>query len=89
MEPGQDPSDDLRVPGTAGAPADTREGQQALRLHSGIAVIALVLCAFVAVVFFWLGSPLLGAIFAVLALACAGVLVWARRVKHRGQARRR
>jgi Flp pilus assembly protein TadB len=76
-------------PGRRVPPADTREGQQALRLHSGIAVIALVLCAFVAVVFFWLGSPLLGAIFAVLALACAGVFVWARRTTRRGQARRR
>jgi Flp pilus assembly protein TadB len=67
------------VPGTGGTPADTHDGQQALRLHAGISVIAFVLCAFVAGVFFWLGTPVLAVIFAVVAVACLGVLVWARR----------
>ena len=42
------------VPGFGGPVpehASTRDGQQALRLHSGISVVAFVLCAFVAVVF--------------------------------------
>ncbi|HEY0811880.1 MAG TPA: hypothetical protein VGE11_01260 [Pseudonocardia sp.] len=67
------------VPGTGGTPASTHDGQQALRLHAGIAVIAFVLCAFVAVVFFWLEAPVPGVIFAVVAVACLGVLAWARR----------
>jgi Flp pilus assembly protein TadB len=70
------------VPGFGGSvpeQASTRDGQQALRLHSGISVVAFVLCAFVAVVFFWLGSPVLGTVFALLAVACVGVLVWAVR----------
>jgi Flp pilus assembly protein TadB len=71
------------VPGTGGAPAETRDGQQALRLHAGIAVIAFVLCAFVAGVFFWLGSPVLGVVFAVIAVACLAVLGWARRGRRR------
>jgi Flp pilus assembly protein TadB len=80
--------DDHSVPGTGGAPANTRDGQQGLRLHAGIAVVAFVLCAFVTGVFFWLGSPVLGAIFAVLALACVGALVWARRAQRRGTSAR-
>jgi Flp pilus assembly protein TadB len=71
--------DDPSVPGTGGVPSSTREGQQGLRLHAVISVIAFVLCAFVAVVFFWLGSVVLGVIFAVIAVACLGVLGWALR----------
>jgi hypothetical protein len=52
-------------------------------------VIATILCAFVAVVFFWLNSPILGVIFAVLALACLGILGWARRRTRQGGAARR
>lgn len=77
------------MPGTGGAPASTADGQQGLRLHAGIAVIATILCAFVAVVFFWLNTPILGVIFAVLALACLGILGWARRLMRQGGAARR
>jgi Flp pilus assembly protein TadB len=79
--------DETPVPGTGGAPANTREGQQGLRLHAVIAVIAFVLCAFVAIVFFWLGSVVLCVVFAVIALACLGVLGWARRHRSAGPSR--
>ncbi len=52
-------------------------------------MIATILCAFVAVVFFWLNTPILGVIFAVLALACLGILGWARRLMRQGGAARR
>jgi Flp pilus assembly protein TadB len=78
--------DDPSVPGTGGAPASTEDGQQGLRLHAVIAVIAFVLCAFVAVVFFWLGSAVLGVVFAVIALACVGIFGWAMRQRRRGTA---
>jgi Flp pilus assembly protein TadB len=74
------------VPGFGGPvpeQASTPDGQQALRLHAGISVVAFVLCAFVSGVFFWLGSPVLGVIFAVVALACLGVLGWATRRRRR------
>jgi hypothetical protein len=79
MAPHRTPRGEPSVPGTGGAPISSRDGQQALRLHAGIAVIAFVLCAFVACVFFWLGSLVLAVIFAVVAVACLAVLGWAIR----------
>jgi hypothetical protein len=80
--------DEPSVPGTGGAPVSSRDGQQALRLHAGIATIAFVLCAFVTGVFFWLGSPVLAVIFAVLALACLAALGWAIRRRRSATSRR-
>jgi protein-S-isoprenylcysteine O-methyltransferase Ste14 len=81
------------VPGFGGPVAEqasTRDGQQALRLHAGISVVAFVLCAFVAVVFFFsLGSPVLGTVFVVLAVACLAVLGWAVRTRRRSAPDRR
>lgn len=82
-------SEDLSVPGFGGGDASTRDGQQALRLHGVIAVIACVLCAFVTVVFVVLGSPAWAVVFGVLALACLGILGWAIRRRSRGRAAHR
>ena len=81
---------DRSVPGFGGPNdrAGSRDGQAALRLHAVIAVIAFVLCAFVSAIFFWMGTPVLGVIFAVIALACLGVLGWAIRLRRRGAAAR-
>jgi Flp pilus assembly protein TadB len=77
------------VPGTGGAPVSTGDGQQGLRLHAVIAAIAFVLCAFVAVVFFSMGSVALGVVFAVIALVCVAIFAWALRRRHAGGAVRR
>jgi Flp pilus assembly protein TadB len=81
---------DRSVPGFGGPNnrAGSRDGQSALGLHAGIAVVAFVLCAFVSGIFFWLGTPVLGVIFAVIALACLGVLAWALRLRRRAAAAR-
>lgn len=77
------------VPGIGGPHSDERsaDGQQALRLHTGIAVVATVLCVFVAAVFLWLGSVPLAVVFAVLAVACVGAGVWATARRRRGRRR--
>jgi Flp pilus assembly protein TadB len=85
MERDGNSDDDLKVPGFGGGDASTRDGRQALRLHEVIGVIACVLCAFVAGVFVYLGSPVLAVIFAVVALACLGIVVWAARRRSRGR----
>jgi len=79
---------DRSVPGFGGPHnrASSQDGQSALRLHAGIAVVAFVLCAFVSGIFFWMGTPVLGVIFAVIAVACLGVLGWAVRLRRRGAA---
>jgi len=75
------------VPGIGGAPSDERsaDGQQALRLHAGISVVAFVLCAFVCGIFVWLGSVPLAIVFGVLALGCLGALGWATARRNRGR----
>ena len=74
------------VPGFGGSvpeQASTPEGQQALRLHAGIAIVAFALSAFVTVVFFILGAPVPGVVFALVAVACLAVLGWAVRRRRR------
>lgn len=73
------------MPGIGGpsSVAGGRDGQAALRLHAGIAVVAFVLCGFVSGVFFYLDAPIQGVIFAVFALVCLGVLAWAVRLRRR------
>lgn len=73
-----------RVPGAPDTTENTSEGQQALRLHAGIAVIATLLCAFVAVVFLKLAAITLAVTFAVIALLCLAILGWALYRKRRG-----
>jgi Flp pilus assembly protein TadB len=77
------------VPGVGGPGADphTADGQSALRLHAGIATIAFMLCTLVTVIFFLMGTIVLGIIFGVIALGCLGMLAWA--VASRRQARLR
>ena len=81
---------DRSVPGFGGPNnrAGSADGQSALRLHAVIAVIAFVLCAFVSGIFFSMGTSVLGVIFAVIALACLGVLGWAVRLHRRAAAAR-
>jgi Flp pilus assembly protein TadB len=67
-----------------GAPESSADGQQGLRLHAGIAVVASLLSAVVTVVFAWLGSWPLAVVFAVVTLAAVGALVWALRHRRRG-----
>lgn len=78
-------SADRPVPGAGAAPASSADGQRALRLHAGIAVVAAVLCAFVTVVFFMLGTVVPAIVFAVLTVACLGVLAWAVSRRRAGQ----
>ncbi len=75
------------VPGIGGASSDERsaDGQQALRLHAGISVVAFVLCAFVCGIFIWLGSIPLAIVFGVGALGCLGTLGWAMTRRNRGR----
>ena len=79
---------DRPVPGFGGPNdrAGSPDGQAALRLHAVIAVVAFALCAFVSGIFFWMDTPVLGVIFAVIALACLGVLGWALRLRRRAAA---
>jgi high-affinity Fe2+/Pb2+ permease len=81
---------DQSVPGFGGPNdrAGSPDGQAALRLHAVIAVVAFVLCAFVSGIFFWMGTPVLGVIFAAIALVCLGVLGWALRLRRRAAAGR-
>ena len=66
--PGPDDIGSRPVPGFGGPTSDERtsDGQSALRLHAGIAVIATVLCAFVTGIFVWLDTIPLAIVFAVL-----------------------
>lgn len=73
------------VPGVAGATDSSADGQQGLRLHAGIAVLATVLSVLVTVVFFVQGIWPLAVVFAVVALASLGALGWALRRRRRGQ----
>lgn len=77
------------VPGVAGAPDSSADGQQGLRLHAGIAVIATILSVLVTVVFIMLGSWPLAVVFAVVGAASLGALGWAVRRMRRGQQLRR
>lgn len=76
-QPPSENPDDPPVPGTGGVPASSRDGRRGLRLHARIAGVATLLCVFVAIVFFWLGSVVLGVVFLVIAAACVGVVLWA------------
>jgi Flp pilus assembly protein TadB len=75
---------DRPVPGAPDTTEYTVDGQRALGLHARIAVIATVLCAFVAVVFDRLGSIGLAVVFAGVAVLCLLVLGWALHRKRRG-----
>ncbi len=86
---GDNPGDNLSVPGFGGGDATTHDGQQALRLHGIIAIIACALCIFVTVVFAILGSLVQAVIFGVLALVCLGILGWATRRRAQGRAAHR
>jgi hypothetical protein len=72
------------VPGAGGAGESSIDGQRGLRLHAGIAVIAVFLCAFVAVVFVVLGTWPLAVVFGAVGLASLGALGWALYRKRRG-----
>lgn len=67
------------------------DGVSTLRLHAVIAVMATVLCAFVTVIFFGLGSIVPAIVFAVITLACIAIAVGAtaRIRRARAAARRR
>jgi len=82
-------SDDIGsrpVPGFGGPTSDerTRDGQSALRLHAGIAVVATVLCAFVTAIFVWLDAIPTAIVFAVITVACVIAFGWATYRKRRG-----
>jgi Flp pilus assembly protein TadB len=88
-ERGSDDIGSRPVPGFGGPRSDERtpDGQSALRLHAGIAVIAAFLCAFVTVIFVGLGTLPLAILFGVLTLACLAALAWALYRKRRGATR--
>lgn len=75
------------VPGIGGPASDERsaDGQKALQLHAGIAVVGFVLSAFVTGIFVWLGTIPLAVVFGVVALACLGAFGWAVTRRRRGQ----
>jgi hypothetical protein len=75
------------VPGVGGRAGDatTVDGQSALRLHAGIAVVAFVLCTLVTVIFFLQREMVLGIIFAVIALGCVGIFAWATASRRQAQ----
>jgi hypothetical protein len=82
-------SDDIGsrpVPGFGGPTSDerTRDGQAALRLHAGIAVVATVLCAFVTAIFVLFEAVTAAVVFGVLTVACIVAFGWAMHRKHRG-----
>jgi hypothetical protein len=79
------PTDQHTVPGTGGPGPDEAsvEGQKALRLHAGIATIAVVLSAFVTWIFVRLDSMPLAAVFGVLTAISLVILGWALYRKHR------
>jgi Flp pilus assembly protein TadB len=74
------------VPGFGGPTSDERtsDGQSALRLHAGIAVVATVLSAFVTGIFVWLGAIPIAIAFAVVTVACVVTFGWAVRRRRRG-----
>ena len=80
-------SDKRTVPGTGGpGPHEASvEGQQALRLHAGIAAIAVVLSAFVAWVFVHLGLVQFAVGFGGVAAISLLILGWALYRKRRGE----
>jgi Flp pilus assembly protein TadB len=81
-------SDNRTVPGTGGPGPDEAsvEGQRALRLHAGIAAIAVVLSAFVTWIFVVrLGSVPLAVGFGVVAAISLVILGWALYRKRRGE----
>lgn len=80
---------DRPVPGVGGAPESSADGQQGLRLHAGIAAVATVLCVGVTVVFAGMGSWVLAAVFALVAVASLAAGVWAVRHRRRGARLRR
>ncbi|MBW0102718.1 hypothetical protein [Pseudonocardia sp. KRD291] len=75
------------VPGIGGPGSSeaSPDGQSALKLHAGISVIGALLCAFVTVVFLWLGSLTPAIVFAVIGLASLGWLGWTLRRRRRGR----
>lgn len=75
------------VPATGGAGPDeaSSEGQRALRLHAGIAAVAVVLSIFVTWVFVRLGSIPLAWVFGVVAVISLVILGWALYRKRRGE----
>jgi Flp pilus assembly protein TadB len=79
--------DQRTVPGTGGpGPNEASvEGQKALRLHAGIAAIAVVLSAFVTWIFVRLGLVPLAVGFGVVAAICLVILGWALYRKRRGE----
>jgi Flp pilus assembly protein TadB len=79
-------SNEHPVPGAGpGTEPDTPDGQRALRLHAGIAVVATVLSLFVTLVFYGLAQPLLAVAFAVVTLLSVAALVWALRRRAAGR----
>ena len=75
--------EDRHVPGVGGPGAtDTgADGRSALRLHAGISVLAVLLTAFVTVLFAtMLDAPVLAVVFGVVTLAC---LAWGLRAVQR------
>lgn len=78
--------DERPVPATGGPGPDeaSLEGQRALKLHAGIAVIAIVLSAFVTWIFIRLGLTPLAVVFGVIAVISLGILGWALYRKRRG-----
>ena len=72
------------VPGTGGSDETTPDGQRALRLHAGIAAIAVVLCGLVTGIFVMLGTITLAAAFGVIGLACLAIMLWALAHRRRG-----
>jgi hypothetical protein len=83
-------SDKRTVPGTGGPGPDEAsvEGQGALRLHAGIAAIAVVLSAFVTWIFVRLGLVPLAVGFGVVAVISLVLLGWALYRKRRGEQER-
>lgn len=82
--------DERTVPGTGGpGPNEASvEGQRALRLHAGIAALALVLTVFVTWIFVRLGSIPLAVVFGAVAVISLLILGWALYRKRRGEQHR-
>ncbi|MBA2323540.1 MAG: hypothetical protein H0V92_05820 [Pseudonocardiales bacterium] len=78
---------DRSVPGAPDTTEDTIDGQRALGLHARIGIVAVVLCAFVTVVFLRLGSITAAVVFAVVGVGSLAVLGWALYRKRRGSRR--
>lgn len=80
------PKAERPVPATGGPGPDeaSGEGQRALRLHAGIATVAVVLSVFVTWIFVRLGSIPLAVVFGVVAALSLVILGWALFRKRRG-----